>query len=104
MTDLRSKKAAGRPRDQAALEIPLRKPRATRKATLEALKRETELGVRDQIRRLLALPPQRRPLLKRVGIRVSCLCPPVPVDHTAGRWRGPSRDLRMEIAERLCGG
>jgi len=51
------------------------KTRVTRKAKLEALKKESELGLRDQIRRLLALPPDRRThfLRKRLGYRVSCL-------------------------------
>jgi hypothetical protein len=47
----------------------------TRKAALEALKKESELALRDQIRRLLALPPEKRTnfLRKRVGIRASCI-------------------------------
>ena len=49
--------------------------RATRKAALETLKNESELALRDQIRRLLALPPEKRThfLRKRVGIRMTCL-------------------------------
>ena len=51
------------------------KRRVTRKEKLEALKKETELALIDQIRRLLALPPEKRThfLRKRVGIRMSCL-------------------------------
>ncbi|HEV2202098.1 MAG TPA: hypothetical protein VGR73_19945 [Bryobacteraceae bacterium] len=51
------------------------KKRITRKAKLEALKKESELALRDQIRRWLALPPDRRTnfLRKRVAYRVSCL-------------------------------
>jgi hypothetical protein len=53
----------------------LKKPRVSRKASLEALKKESDLALRDQIRRLLALPPEKRThfLRKRVGIRMSCL-------------------------------
>jgi hypothetical protein len=53
----------------------LKNPRVTRKARLEALKKESDLALRDQIRRLLALPPERRThfLRKRVGFRMSCI-------------------------------
>jgi hypothetical protein len=53
----------------------MKKKRVTRKAKLEALKKESELALRDQIRRLLALPPDRRThfLRKRLEYRVSCL-------------------------------
>ena len=53
----------------------MKKPRITRKARLEALKLESDLALRDQIRRLLALPPEKRTnfLRKKVGIRMSCL-------------------------------
>ena len=46
-----------------------------RKAKLEALKKESDLALRDQIRRLLALPPEKRThfLRKRVAFRISCL-------------------------------
>jgi hypothetical protein len=42
---------------------------------LEALKKESDLALRDQIRRLLALPPEKRThfLRKRVGFRMSCI-------------------------------
>jgi hypothetical protein len=51
------------------------KQRVTRKEKLAALKKESDLALRDQIRRLLALPPERRTqfLRKRVGLRMSCL-------------------------------
>jgi hypothetical protein len=53
----------------------LKKPRVSRKIKLEALQKESELAVRDQIRRLLALPMEKRThfLRKRIGIRMSCL-------------------------------
>jgi len=53
----------------------LKKPRVTRKTRLAALAKESDLALRDQIRRLLALPPERRThfLRKRAGIRMSCL-------------------------------
>ena len=58
-----------------SLKKPSAKSRASRKAKLEALKKESELALRDQIRRLLALPPERRCtfLRKRIGYRISCL-------------------------------
>jgi hypothetical protein len=51
------------------------KKRITRKDKLEALKRESELALHDQIRRLLRQPPDKRThfLRKRIGIRGSCL-------------------------------
>ena len=75
---IRSKKAAGRPSDVAALPARRRrlpKPRITRKARLAALKKESDAALRDQIRRLLELPMERRThfLRKRIGFRMSCL-------------------------------
>ncbi len=75
---VKSEKAAGRPRDlavQPILEKSLKKPRVSRKARLEALKKESDLAERELIRRLLALPPEKRThfLRKRVGIRMTCL-------------------------------
>jgi hypothetical protein len=53
----------------------VKKTRVTRKAQLEALKKENELAIRDLIRRRLALPVEQRMnfLRKRVGICSSCL-------------------------------
>ena len=51
------------------------KKSATRRAKLEALKKESDLALRDQIRRWQALPPERRAnfLRKRIAYRMSCL-------------------------------
>jgi hypothetical protein len=53
----------------------LKKSPVSRKARLDALKKESDLAERDLIRRLLALPPEKRThfLRKRVGIRMTCL-------------------------------
>jgi hypothetical protein len=50
-----------------------RKPRRAQR--LKALKAESDLALRDQIRRLLAKPPGERThfLRKRVAFRASCL-------------------------------
>ena len=47
----------------------MKKPRVGRKARLQALKNESDLAERDLIRRLLALPPEKRTnfLRKRIG-------------------------------------
>jgi hypothetical protein len=52
-----------------------RPKRVTRKMKLEALKKESDLALRDQIRRWQALPPDRRThfLRKRIAYRMSCL-------------------------------
>lgn len=52
-----------------------KKPAKSRKKNLDALKRESDLALRDQIRRLLAKPPEERTnfLRKRIGLRGSCL-------------------------------
>jgi hypothetical protein len=49
----------------------LKKARVTRKDRLEALKKESELAERELIRRLLALPIEKRGnfLRQRVGLR-----------------------------------
>ena len=53
----------------------LKKPRITRKARLEALKKESDFAERELIRRLLALPMEKRThfLRKTVGLRMSCI-------------------------------
>jgi hypothetical protein len=53
----------------------MKKKRVTRQEKLEALKKESELALRDQIRRLLDLPPNRRThfLRKRLEYGGSCL-------------------------------
>ena len=49
--------------------------KVTRRKKLDALKKESDLALRDQIRRLLALPMEKRTnfLRKKVGFRASCL-------------------------------
>jgi hypothetical protein len=53
----------------------MRKRKASRKTKLEALKRESARNEREQIRRLLAKPPEERThfLRKRIGIQASCI-------------------------------
>ena len=55
--------------------LELRRERRTEAEKLEALKKESELALIDQIRRLQALPPERRTnfLRKRLAYRVSWL-------------------------------
>ena len=73
-----SKQAAWLPTHVVLVSLPRKRfmrKRVTRKAKLEALKKESELALRDQIRRWQALPPDRRTnfLRKRIAFRVSCL-------------------------------
>jgi hypothetical protein len=65
---IKSKRAAGRAREMTVLHV-------SRKAKLEALKKKSELALRDQIRRSLTRPPERRThfLRKRVGFRITCI-------------------------------
>ena len=73
---VKSKREAGRPKDHAvlsSLEATLDEPRTptsrpTRTERLAALKRESELELRDQIRRLLALPMEKRMNFLRVRV------------------------------------
>ena len=52
-----------------------KKKKPSRADILEALKKETELDLQDQIRRLLAKPPGERThfLRRKIGITGSCL-------------------------------
>ena len=75
---IKSKRAAGRTRDLAVLEIWRRCWMKKGKAKIsrhEALRRESDRVLRDRIRRLLQKPPQERThfLRKRIGFQASCL-------------------------------
>ena len=75
---IKSKKAAGLPRDRAVLEILKRRWMKRRKAKMtkrEALQRESDRALRDRIRRLLQKPPAERThfLRKRIGFQAPCL-------------------------------
>jgi hypothetical protein len=75
---IKSKRAAGRFRDRAVLEIlekALDEKRKARMTKREALQRESDRALRDRIRRLLEKPPEERThfLRKRIGFSASCL-------------------------------
>ena len=66
---IKSKSAAGRPRDRAVLEL----LHPSRKTQLAAVARENDRAEREMIRRWQALPPEKRTnfLRKRVGPRAT---------------------------------
>jgi hypothetical protein len=68
---IRSKRAAGRPRDRAVLDAleKLVKKQPKRREKLAALARENERAIRDMIRRWQALPPERRTNFLRKRVR-----------------------------------
>jgi hypothetical protein len=79
---IRSKRAAGRPRDRAVLEIleraldeKLHEKKKSEMTKREALERESDRALRDRIRCLLQKPPEERThfLRKRIGFQASCL-------------------------------
>ena len=53
----------------------MKEGKASRRRKLAALKRESDRALRDQIRRLLELPPDKRThfLRKKLGLQCSCL-------------------------------
>jgi recombinational DNA repair ATPase RecF len=71
---IKSKRAARRPRDLAVLEV-LEKALEKKAAKLAAVRRESERGLREMIRRWQALPPGERTnfLRVRLGRRGSAL-------------------------------
>ena len=75
---INSKREAGRPQDHAVLgllEATLDEKEKNAKGKLDALRVAAERAQREQIRRWLRLPPDRRThfLRKRIGIQASCL-------------------------------
>jgi hypothetical protein len=76
---VKSKKAAGRAKDLAVLGIlekALERSRGSPERQGWQLSNEkVDPALRDQVRKLLALPPEKRTnfLRKKIGIRMSCL-------------------------------
>ena len=70
-----SKRGTNRPRDRAVPPRRSNRRKPSRTEKLQALRRESDLALRDQIRRLLAKPPSQRThfLRQRVGFGGSCL-------------------------------